>query len=190
MSRATRSRPTNSEALGLSRPSLAAPSVSVSVARMAAPCTSPVAASMPEGVSTESTRSRLALTCAITCIQSASSGRLSPMPNSPSTTSAGAGSRSSGSFWRVLAGSVTLSRLTSRPGRCPPMARTSSPLWPLPASSRMASPGRVSSIARFATTSPTWAMTSSSVLPDSHVAASQRRICSTVMTGNAMTPAA
>ena len=117
MSGATRSRPTNSEALGCSRPRLAAPSVSVSVARIAAPCTSPVAAFTPEGTSTESIRSRLALSCAITCIQSALSGRFSPMPNRPSTTSAGAGSRSSGSFWRVLAGSVTLSRLTSRSGR-------------------------------------------------------------------------
>ena len=67
------------------------------------------------------------------------------------------------------------------------MARTSSPLWPLPAINRMVSPGWVSSSARLATIRPTCAMTSASVLPVSQVAASQRRICSTVMTGNDMT---
>ncbi len=111
------------------------------------------------------------------------------MPNSPSMTSAGFRRSDNSSRGKSTSGEAMSSSSTRRLSRCSAAARTSSPLWPLPARSRIKSSARVSLRARRAIFLPTRRMTSSSVWPEAHVAFSQSRICATLMTGTGTTAA-
>ena len=164
--------------------------VTVSVARTAAPITSPVVPLMPLGRSTASTGAPLALIASIISCGSPFTARLRPAPNSASMINAGFPiacglNGSTGYFQPRAADAASPCRLsrshsrmteTSRPRAASSAAATkpSPPLLPLPATTTIG-PASARSIAASATA---WPALSISAKPGVPAATASRSACS------------
>jgi hypothetical protein len=132
---------------------------------------------------------REALMAPTTLAHSPSSGRLSPMPKSPSMTRAPGCRRCLSSHCRAaskLGASPSRSRVVARSGRRLAATTASLPLLPGPASTRTGAPGWVRRRAAWATAAPAARMTSSRGTPAAQVRASRSRISATERIGSGM----